>query len=1110
MRRGRFALSQRSLLQILATGLIIWIMMSKSVSAVERTSDDRRSLAHLFGDSLSQNALEVYRVSRQMPVQQRYRYLRRQVLPSYSDEIRLSVDYLPTNPSPPVVQMYGTGDLPPMFPSTATRKPSGGALVSPAIELVKVAESLGKLDELWEQVRQRSSSAVEQLKAKSALLTLIAAAEEDREQFASRLSEFSTLVRTTPVTDPERAPEMVVFWQGMQSEEMRPELFDLLTYLRARMRYDKLGHSNEVRRHLSSLSHLLEEELARKSAPSPVRFDERPLRHWHVASRAKAETRGNGYPNAVWTSTPGRACRLFTHDFDYLYFDSPLRGDFEIEGELSTFGKRGTRLVVGTIFAGPVYGRKVIYSGSFRQRPRRIQVDPKFSRFEGPMRAREVVRDGIRTLSINGREVLEFPQGAQNDPWIGAVSPPLTSGEMVNVRITGKPEIPDEIDLIAHPELPGWLPYFVSFTTDRWRLQLPQSPSLIERLNRLRDEPPAVLTARKDRSLTGRSKERLLRYHRPMVEDGTIEYEFFYQSGQYAVYPALDRCCFLFDSEQAGIHWLTDGKFDRTGLDPSNFTPSGESETVPLKENDWNRVQLTLKGDDVRIVLNGETILARTLEPENLRTFGLFHYAEQTAVMVRNLRWRGEWPKELPPPREQQLADFTLEDELARGPELRTVFEHDFSEGLPLDEIWVTGRNWQELTDGRPNGLRMRRPGGSYDLYEKTSLSLPFRLQGDFDITWEFADFQSNLVENGNGNVHILLLFDDDKSTECRLFRLYRQQGFPDNGDHSQLAQVAVFDRQPDGKKRFTHPGSVPEESAGGKLRVVRRGSTLYFLYAETDSGHFRLVYQSDITDAPIRFGGIKGIIETHKAGETDVLWKRVTLKAEPFPAELDSRNFTLEQLDRQRSQLESSLSIDLNQETDPKLVAVGEESTHVTRESDGWLVRQPGFENWQGTEIKPGVSVRGDFDIALELDVLKLEQSQTGSKSTVYLHAGFDTSPPLGMEINCSRIAGSPRSLEIRVTTAARDGGLRYDELKRLKADRVTQLRIARRGSFAYLIARRAPASEPEILGRIDVKTADVTPDSLRTLVHTGGTGQETVVRFKSMQIHADEIIEP
>src|SRR5690606_21616671 len=131
-------------------------------------------------------------------------------------------------------------------------------------------------------------------------------------------------------------------------------------------------------------------------------------------------------------------------------------------------------------------------------------------------------------------------------------------------------------------------------------------------------------------------------YCRPMLEDGVIEYEFFHEEGTTAVYPALGRCCFLFDSKQVGIHWLTDGKFDRTGLDPANFSPSKDVPSIPLINRDWNLLRLTLKGDTLEIALNGTSILTRKLEAENLRTFGLFHYSDRTEARVRNLRWRGE------------------------------------------------------------------------------------------------------------------------------------------------------------------------------------------------------------------------------------------------------------------------------------------------------------------------------------------------------------------------------------------------------------------------------------------------------------------------------------
>src|SRR5690606_12049058 len=119
-------------------------------------------------------------------------------------------------------------------------------------------------------------------------------------------------------------------------------------------------------------------------------------------------------------------------------------------------------------------------------------------------------------------------------------------------------------------------------------------------------------------------------------------------------------------------------------------------------------------------------------ESENLRTFGLFHYTDQTEARVRNLRWRGQWPRELPPLAEQELADVSWEEEIAHGPELPLVFKHDFSEGLPKDKVWGAGENWQSHVKQEPDGVQMKLGGGPHTY---NMLAFPFSLEGDFDVT---------------------------------------------------------------------------------------------------------------------------------------------------------------------------------------------------------------------------------------------------------------------------------------------------------------------------------------------------------------------------------------
>jgi hypothetical protein len=152
----------------------------------------------------------------------------------------------------------------------------------------------------------------------------------------------------------------------------------------------------------------------------------------------------------------------------------------------------------------------------------------------------------------------------------------------------------------------------------------------------------------------GSLQESLLQYHRPMLEDGEIAYEFYYEPGKALVHPALDRLAFLLAPDGVAIHWLTDAQYDRTGLDPGNTAvePAHRRgpERLPLKPRDWNRLELSLAGDVVTLRHNGVDVFERPLEPTNGRTFGVFHYADATEARVRNVVYRGDWPRALPDP----------------------------------------------------------------------------------------------------------------------------------------------------------------------------------------------------------------------------------------------------------------------------------------------------------------------------------------------------------------------------------------------------------------------------------------------------------------------------
>ena len=117
----------------------------------------------------------------------------------------------------------------------------------------------------------------------------------------------------------------------------------------------------------------------------------------------------------------------------------------------------------------------------------------------------------------------------------------------------------------------------------------------------------------------------------------------------------------MLDDDGVKLHVLTDQDSERVGLRHDNAIDDTEHRRlngkIPLKPKEWNRLQLKLVGDQVQLILNGVDIYQSPVASWNQRQFGLFHYANQTDVRVRNIILRGDWPKTLPELNEQELSE---------------------------------------------------------------------------------------------------------------------------------------------------------------------------------------------------------------------------------------------------------------------------------------------------------------------------------------------------------------------------------------------------------------------------------------------------------------------
>jgi hypothetical protein len=261
-------------------------------------------------------------------------------------------------------------------------------------------------------------------------------------------------------------------------------------------------------------------------------------------------------------------------------------------------------------------------------------IDPPLGPI-GKWYAYRLLVEGDRlTVSVDDRKIYDetLPQGC--DPWLSLCSDDHYASAMRNLRITGNPTIPEELDLCKNPGL-AWLPeYYDDSDQPTW-----QFDRQIIRGARRTDAP-------------GSNEESLLQYHHPLIEDGEIEYEFYYEPDIKITHPAMGRLAFLLEPEGVRIHWLTAGKYDRTELAHDNAATEPDCRRgqgpLPWKPDAWNRLKLDLHGDLVKLWLNDTLIYPRTREGDNDRFFGLFHYTDRTESAVRNVRHRGDWPRTLP------------------------------------------------------------------------------------------------------------------------------------------------------------------------------------------------------------------------------------------------------------------------------------------------------------------------------------------------------------------------------------------------------------------------------------------------------------------------------
>jgi len=449
-------------------------------------------------------------------------------------------------------------------------------------------------------------------------------------------------------------------------------------------------------------------------------------------------------------------------------------------------------------------------------------------------------------------------KAALGDPWLVVRSTSGFSGWVRNLRIKGNPTIPTEINLLAGSDLSNWLDVY--YQNPPHYEPVPNGAAQLrpywERNN------DTIIGARLNNNFRESQTETVLQYHRPLAEDGEIEYEFYYasksgpsnqpnQRNRIVVHPALDRLTFMLGPDGVAVHWMTDGQFESNGALPGNLVVEQENRrgpaALPLKDNEWNRLKLSLRGNVVALALNGEEVYERSLEPTNQRSFGLFRYADDSESRIRNIVYRGNWPMTLPKVEDQELAANINRLVHFEPREVPAMRRWNFRGERPK---WIIPtfdeKKFSSLTKETKDGLILSLPPGRTLPGDVFGFETSGQYQGDIEVTTKFKILR---IERSNRATSFKVPGVDIgvtlNSSAADLLRMERRLFEPSELGHA----IKAVHRWTLPNQTFSYDiERLPWPAMSGRMKLVRKGPRLMYLFADEDSDRWQLIHQTPIS----------------------------------------------------------------------------------------------------------------------------------------------------------------------------------------------------------------------------------------------------------------------
>lgn len=802
---------------------------------------------------------EVVLASRSMAADAAFDYLVDWVLPSSTHQnIRLDFSQTPATTAADDGKVAADSDA-----DATTSQSDFGQILCPAAELVRVAVRDNKLETVGAFIDQYQPNTPLQQRSVNALKTLVAI-EVEADQVVAEMfrNAWSVVDEQYPKGTParERLPEFVMAWRAGQHPKYWAWGSDIADRLRNMERNDHRSNDSHFNRYVHSLVGDIS-SFAQSLAATPAL----ETSQWTSVPYWKPEQRFHGYRPSTWSVTKGVALHTPAETWSQLYFQSPLKGQFEIVANRTTHGHKEVSIAWGMHSAEPRYDLKAVRVAKVMHSSREVATQVKLPMWDQQADFRIVVDGRKVTTWTNGIQVHEEIFATDPDPWLLLQShSPEHEARISGLKILGTPDIPSEIDLLNVAGMASWR---ADVYGEWFRTEGDNDNNSSVPWNRVGDE----LIGQLDQNTNSEHRESLILYQRPMLEDGVIEFETWYEPGKFEVHPALGRLAFVLTADGVQLHRLTDAQYETNGLSAGNLQPIPDAaENLDLKAKDWNHVRLTLKGDQVTIAVNGtDAATVMTSDPVSERQFGLFRWSNKTQCRVRKVLYRGEWPKTLPAVAEQQLAPATQETML---PNSQVTADYDLSQPMEkLKSMKVTLRGPQDRRRTVADGLELQLHD-SKTWGDHPSISWKQPIAGDCEITVDYRDAKLVPQKTGWGvSFAFYVSLDDDRKTrvECSVSLNSERQ----LQHRSHYFRNRPTDESKIAMSQFLHPGN-----ASGQLRLLRRGGRIDCFAAPANSGEFVL-----LNSIPVGAGNIKEVVCMGKAsddvGQVNVTLKRLTIR---------------------------------------------------------------------------------------------------------------------------------------------------------------------------------------------------------------------------------------